>query len=77
MLFRSTWSEEQLRPHFDVVLEAFGPKRLMFGTDWPVCLAACGYARWAELVRGFAAGLSADEQDWLFGRTAVEAYRLK
>jgi L-fuconolactonase len=59
-----------------VVLEAFGPKRLMFGTDWPVCLAASGYSRWVEAVRRFAAGLSADEQEWLFGRTAVMAYSL-
>ena len=72
-----TWSEEQMRPYFDAVLEAFGPKRLMFGTDWPVCLAACGYSRWVELVRKFAGGLSADEQEWMFGRTAVEAYGLK
>ena len=72
-----TWSEEQLRPYFDVVLEAFGPKRLMFGTDWPVCLAASGYSRWVDVVRGFAAGLSTDEQEWLFGKTAVLAYSLK
>ena len=71
-----TWSEEQLRPYFDVALDAFGPKRLMFGSDWPVCLAASGYARWMELVRKFAAGLSADEQAWLFGKTAVLAYSL-
>jgi L-fuconolactonase len=71
-----TWSAEQLRPYFDAVLEAFGPKRLMFGTDWPVCLAASGYARWVETVRKFAAGLSADEQEWVFGKTAVRAYSL-
>ena len=71
-----TWSEEQLRPYFDVVIEAFGPRRLMFGTDWPVCLAASGYARWVEVVKEFAAGLSADEQEWLFGKTAVLAYGL-
>jgi len=71
-----TWSEEQLRPYFDTVLEAFGPKRLMFGTDWPVCLAASGYSRWVEVVREFVAGLSADEQEWLFGKTAVLAYGL-
>ena len=65
-----------MRPYFDVVLEAFGPKRLMFGTDWPVCLAATGYLRWVELVNRFAGGLSADEREWLFGKTAVQAYRL-
>jgi len=72
-----TWSEDQLRPYFDVVLEAFGPKRLMFGTDWPVCLAASGYACWLDVVRKFAAGLSSDEQEWLFGKTAVLAYGLR
>ena len=72
-----TWSEEQLRPYFDAVLEAFGPKRLMFGTDWPVCLAASGYSPWVELVRKFSVRLSAEEQEWLFGKTAVQAYGLK
>ncbi len=72
-----TWREEQLRPYFDAVLEAFGPKRLMFGSDWPVCLAASGYARWVEAVRGFAAQLSVDEREWISGRTAAEAYGLK
>lgn len=71
-----TWSEEKLRPYFDTVLEAFGPKRLMFGTDWPVCLAASSYARWVEIVRKFSAQLSADELEWLWGRTAVQAYKL-
>ena len=71
-----SWREEHLRPYWDVVLEAFGPRRLMFGSDWPVCLVACGYARWHELVRGWAAGLSDDEQDALFGATASRAYRL-
>ena len=71
-----SWSEEQLRPYFDVVLEAFAPKRLMFGTDWPVCLAASGYVRWVDVVRKFAAALSDDEQEWLFGKTTMLAYRL-
>ncbi|MEO6740656.1 MAG: amidohydrolase family protein [Chthoniobacteraceae bacterium] len=71
------WSEEQLRPYFDTVLEAFGPKRLMFGSDWPVCLVASNYLRWVETVHRFAAKLSADEREWLFGKTAVQAYKLK
>ncbi|MFN0128125.1 MAG: amidohydrolase family protein [Verrucomicrobiales bacterium] len=71
------WSEEQLRPYFDVVLEAFGPKRLMFGTDWPVCLVAASYVRWVELVHRFADKLSAAEREWLFGKTAMQAYKLE
>jgi L-fuconolactonase len=71
------WSEEQLRPYFDTVLEAFGPKRLMFGTDWPVCLVGTSYVRWVEQVTRFAGNLSADERAWLFGKTAIEAYKLQ
>jgi L-fuconolactonase len=70
------WTEAQLRPFFDVALVAFGPARLMFGSDWPVCRVACGYARWHALVRGWTERLSADEQARIFGGTAVEAYRL-
>lgn len=70
------WTEEQLQPYFETVLEAFGPRRLMFGSDWPVCLVACDYARWARLVERWVAPLSADEQARVLGGTAVEAYQL-
>lgn len=72
-----SWKEEQLRPYFDTVFEAFGPKRLMFGTDWPVCLVAADYIRWVELAHRFAARLSADEREWFFGKTAIQAYKLR
>jgi L-fuconolactonase len=70
------WTEAQLRPYFEMVLEAFGPRRLMFGSDWPVCLVACDYARWANLVRGWIGKLSATEQARILGETAAEAYGL-
>jgi len=70
------WTEAQLRAYFDVALEAFGPRRLMFGSDWPVCLVACGYARWHDIVSGWISKLSADEQSRILGGTAVEAYKL-
>jgi L-fuconolactonase len=70
------WTPEGLRPYLDAVLEAFGPSRLMFGSDWPVCRAACEYRRWAEVVRAWAAPLSAAEQDDLFGNTACRVYGL-
>ena len=70
------WTEAQLRPYFDTVLAAFGPARLMFGTDWPVCLVAASYARWHALVRGWTATLTAAEQARIFGGTAVVAYGL-
>lgn len=70
------WNEAQLRPYFEAALEAFGPPRLMFGSDWPVCLVACGYARWHKLVSGWIFSLTAGEQARILGGTASEAYRL-
>lgn len=71
-----TWTEEQLRPYMEVVLEAFGPSRVMFGSDWPVCRVAVQYVRWHRIVAEFVSGLSPAEQDRVLGGTAVEAYRL-
>ena len=71
-----TWTPAQLRPFMEVALDAFGPRRLMFGSDWPVCLVACGYARWKEVVTDFLADLSPAERERVMGGTAVEAYKL-
>ena len=71
------WSVEALKPYFDVVLEAFGPDRLMFGSDWPVCLVAAEYQKWAEAAEDLADGLSDDEFKALFGGTAARVYGLK
>jgi L-fuconolactonase len=67
----------QLRPYWDTVLEAFGPKRLMFGSDWPVCLLACSYGRWHDLVRQWTSKLTVTEQRQVLGHTAIEAYKLR
>ena len=72
----NTWTENDLRPYIDTVLECFGAKRLMFGSDWPVSLLACGYAKWTEVVDRSTGSLSPSERDRLFGGTAKEAYRL-
>ncbi|MEM6644958.1 MAG: amidohydrolase family protein [Bacteroidota bacterium] len=70
----ANWKPETLRPYWDTVLDAFGPSRLMFGSDWPVCLVASGYARWAQTVRTWIADLSADEQAQIMGGTAAQVY---
>lgn len=70
------WFPELLRPYFEVVLEAFGSQRLMFGSDWPVCLVATDYQRWHALVTEFVQPLSASERDAILGATAVSAYNL-
>ncbi|HJX65011.1 MAG TPA: amidohydrolase family protein [Polyangia bacterium] len=74
---RPHWSLADLRPYFDVVLEAFGPERVLFGSDWPVCLVACGYARWMEIVQELIAPLSSAERAAILGDNARCVYRLK
>ena len=73
----ASWDEGQLRPYFEIALESFGPSRLMFGTDWPVCLAASSYRRWYDIVGRFASALSAEERADIFGGTAERAYGLQ
>jgi L-fuconolactonase len=71
------WTELQLTPYLETVLEAFGPRRLMFGSDWPVCLLATTYRGWHDLVARFCSRLSVSEQARIFGETAAEAYQLR
>jgi L-fuconolactonase len=70
------WTVEQFRPYLQTVLEAFGPERVLFGSDWPVCLVACPYGRWLDIVRAALVGFSASEQAAILGGNAIRAYRL-
>jgi L-fuconolactonase len=70
------WSIETIRPYWEVAIEAFSPRRLMFGSDWPVCLRKLDYLTWLEMVRSLAGELSANEQADLFANTAIKAYNL-
>ena len=72
----SSWDAAALRPYLDAAVEAFGVRRLMAGSDWPVCLVACEYGRWFDVLREYFAGFSAAERDAVFGGTAVEVYGL-
>lgn len=73
----TNWREEDLKPYFEVVLDAFGPNRLMFGSDWPVCLLAGDYQKWFQTVGALIATLSPDEQAQILGTTATRVYRLR
>jgi L-fuconolactonase len=70
------WTYEQLSVYLDIALQAFGPERLMFGSDWPVCLLAASYSKWYEVITRFCSDLSVDEQNRVYGGTAIEAYGL-
>lgn len=71
-----TWTPDTLKPYMDVAVEAFRPGRLLAGSDWPVCLVACTYERWWQLLRGCFAGFGEEEREQVFGRNAVEVYGL-
>ncbi len=72
----ATWTENSLRVYVEVALAAFGPRRMMAGSDWPVCLVATAYGKWFTTVEHFVAKLSAVERERIFGGTAIEAYGL-
>lgn len=74
---RRGWKRDDFTPYLDVVLEAFGPERLMFGSDWPVCLLAGEYADVAAIPRDYFSRLSATEQRMIWGDTAAGFYGLK
>ncbi|GLP65004.1 amidohydrolase [Streptomyces sp. TUS-ST3] len=73
---RRTWTTDDLRPYADVVLDAFGPSRVMFGSDWPVCLLAASYQQVVRTTEELTSALSAAERAEVFGGTAARAYRL-
>lgn len=70
------WTQAEFTPYLDVVLEAFGPARLMVGSDWPVCLVAAEYAEVAAIPRECFAGLSPTERQAIEGGTAARCYRI-
>ena len=71
-----TWTPGQLRPYLDAALDAFGPDRIMIGSDWPVCLVAAGYADVIGLVRDAMAEYSEAEQQRMLGGTATDFWNL-
>jgi L-fuconolactonase len=70
------WTSETFRLYFETVLDAFGPDRLMFGTDWPVCLLRCEYHQWVATMEELISELSASEQARIMGLTAERVYGL-
>jgi L-fuconolactonase len=73
----SQWSPASLKPYFDTVLEAFGPARLMAGSDWPVLTVACTYPRWWQTIAEWMTPLSAPEREAIESGTAIRTYNLQ
>jgi L-fuconolactonase len=70
------WQAEDLMPYFEIVLEAFGSRRTMFGSDWPVLTLAASFERWANTVKEAIGKFSEQEQMRILAGTAIEAYGL-
>jgi L-fuconolactonase len=70
------FTKHQFKPLLDTALEAFGPERLLFGSDWPVCLLAASYGEVLGIVKEFIAELSSDQQAAIMGNNARYFYQL-
>ncbi len=71
-----SWREDDFKPYIDTVFNAFGSKRVMFGSDWPVCLVAAKYEQVMNLPEKYISKLSLDEQEAFWGLNAKEFYNL-
>ncbi|MXY33453.1 MAG: amidohydrolase family protein [Boseongicola sp. SB0664_bin_43] len=71
------WTVDDLRPYVDHLLDTFGPYRLVWGSDWPVCTLASSYERWVEVTGELLSGLVEDERSAILGGNAARAYRLR
>lgn len=72
----SAWDYEKLSPYIEIILEAFSPQRLMFGSDWPVCLVAAEYEQVKEIAEKAVSQFSASERKAFWGENAQEFYNL-
>ena len=72
----SDWKPSDFKIYLDVVAEAFGASRLMYGSDWPVCLVAADYKRQMSLVEDYFRSWSETEQLAIFGGNAIRFYKL-
>jgi L-fuconolactonase len=70
------WENEDFRPYIDTVLDVFGTRRIMFGSDWPVCLQAGKYEEVKNITDNYFSSFSISEQSDFLGNNAIEFYRL-
>jgi len=70
------WKQDDFKPYIDILLDTFGIERLMFGSDWPVCLLAASYDETLAVVKEYFSSFSKDEQEMFFGGNAERFYNL-
>ncbi len=71
------WKAEDFKPYIDAVVTAFGINRIMYGSDWPVCLVAASYEKMLGIVKDHFASFTQNEQELFFGGNAITFYNLK
>jgi L-fuconolactonase len=71
------WKVDDFKPYLDAVFDAFGADRLMFGSDWPVCLLAATYRQVKQLIEEFVKGFSPSDKEKIFGCNAARFYGLQ
>ncbi len=71
-----SWKKEDFTPYLDAVVQAFGTDRIMFGSDWPVCLVAASYKNMLQIVTAYFSSFSHEEQAKIFGENAIDFYKL-
>ena len=73
----NTWKPENIRPYLDVIMDAFGPERILIGSDWPVCLVAGKYSEVMQVVTDYISTFTEKEQALMLGENAAKAYGIK
>ena len=73
----SSWESGDINPYLDLIFNAFGPDRIMFGSDWPVCLLAASYEQQLEIVETYISSFSPEDKNKIMGGNAINFYNLK
>lgn len=71
-----SWKREDFTPYIDVILKCFGTNRILFGSDWPVCLLAASYKEAVSIIENYFSSFSKEEQEKIFGLNAIQFYKL-
>ena len=72
-----SWKPQDFTPYIDVVVEAFGINRIMYGSDWPVCLVAADYEQVLNIVQQYFSSFTSEEREKFFSANAIKFYQLK
>ena len=70
------WRESDFAPFLDAVVDAFGVDRILFGSDWPVCLLAVEYKKTLEIIKNYFQGYSSEDKAKIFGGNAIRIYNV-